>query len=192
VRRRAQSGVAIAVAALLAWATPTSAEEPPVPIPRQAELLVRVAAYDRNMVPRAAGKVRVLIVVKPDDADSRGTAAAMEYALSKFDKIAGLADEVSTVPFAGGAALAAACKTNHVSIVYVTPGLDAQIPDIVGALDGVDVLTAAAIPRFVGQGVVLGFDLVSAKPTLLINLYQAKRQNVAIEPRVVQLMKVIK
>jgi len=45
--------------------------------------------------------------------------------------------------------------------------------------------------RYVAQSVVLGFDLVSAKPTLVINLPQAKKQNVSIDAGVLHLMKVI-
>jgi len=167
------------------------AEEVAVPVSRQAELLVRVAAYDRNLPARAAGTVRVLILTNPDDADSRAVAAQMDAALRKFDKIAGLPYEITTVGYPGGAQVAATCKQNKVSIVYVTQGLDPKIADLVGALGGVDVLSVAAVARYVPQAVVLGFDLVSAKPTLVINLPQAKKQNVSIDAGVLNLMKVI-
>jgi uncharacterized protein DUF4154 len=177
--------------AALAFGRGVSAEEVSVPVSRQAELLVRVAAYDRNLPARAAGTVRILILTNPDDADSRSVAAQMDAALRKFDKIAGLPYEITTTPFPGGAQVAATCKQNHVSIVYATQGLDAKIADLVGALSGVDVLSVAAVARYVTQAVVLGFDLVSAKPTLVINLPQAKKQNVSIEAGVLNLMKVI-
>ena len=82
----------------------------------------------------------------------------MDAALRKFDKIAGLPYEITTAPLSGGAQVAGTCKQNHVSIVYVTQGLDAKIADLVGALSGVDVLSVAAVARYVGQAVVLGFD----------------------------------
>ena len=167
------------------------AEEVAVPVPRQAELLVRVAAYDRNLPARAAGTVRVLILTNPDDADSRAVAAQMEAALRHFDKIAGLPYEIATAPFPGGAQVAARCKAEHLSIVYVTQGLDAKLAELVGALGGVDVLSVAALARYVNAGVVLGFDLVSSKPTLVINLPQSKKQNVSIGAEVLHLMKVI-
>ncbi len=167
------------------------AEEVAVPVARQAELLVRVAAYDRNLPARAAGTVRILILTNADDADSRAVAGQMDAALRKFDKIAGLPYEITTTPFPGSAQVAAVCKQNHVSIVYVTQGLDAKVGDLVNALGGVDVLSVAAVARYVSQAVVLGFDLVSAKPTLVINLPQAKKQNVSIDASVLNLMKVI-
>jgi hypothetical protein len=178
--------------AILGGDRATRAEEAPVPVQRQADLLVRLAAYDRNLAARSAGRVRITIVTNPADPDSRAVAAAMESALQRFATIGGLPKEIASVPFPGGPELAASCKANHVSVVYLAPGLDASVPGLVHELDGVDVLTATAIPRFVEQGVVLGFDLVSGKPTLLFNLSQAKRQNVAMDPQVIQLMKVVR
>jgi hypothetical protein len=170
----------------------SAAEEAPVPVSRQADLLVRVAAYDRNLPARANGKVKVLIIRNDDDPDSRGVGAAMESAMKRFDSIGGLPTEVTSIPYPGAAQLATICRQGNVSIVYLTPGLDAVLPEMIQGLDGVDVLTVSAIPRFVARGVVFGFDLVSGKPTLMINLSQAKRQNVAIDPNAVRLMQVIK
>jgi hypothetical protein len=167
------------------------AEDVVVPVERQASLLARVAAYDRGLPARAQGTVRVLIVTNSDDADSRAVAAHMESALRRLDTIASLPYEVTTTPFAGGARLAETCRSSHIGIVYVTPGLDAAVADIARALDGVDVLTVAAQARFVAAGIVLGFDLVSGNPTLLINLTQARKQNVAIASEALHLMKVV-
>lgn len=186
-------GAALVAAALGVQGGPAFAEEVAVPVARQAELLVRVAAYDRNMAARARGTVKILILNKPDDADSRTVAAAMDAALRRFDKVAGLPFEITTAPFAGGAQLAATCKANHIAIVYVTSGFsNGAINDIAQALDGVDVLSAAALARHVDLGIVLGFDLVSGKPTLVINLTHAKKQNVDIEAEVLHLMRVVR
>jgi hypothetical protein len=167
------------------------ADDVAVPVSRQAELLVHVAAYDRSLPARAGGKVRVLIVTNPDDGDSRTIAAQMDAALHGFDNIAGLPYEITTTPYGGAPQLAAACRANRISIVYVTPGLDGQVGGLARGLEGVDVLSVAALARYVERGVVLGFDLVSSKPTLVINLTQAKKQNVNIDAQVLHLMKVI-
>jgi YfiR/HmsC-like len=190
-RRKALAWL-LTVALLLSIGKHSAAEEAPVPVSRQAELLARVAAYDRNLAVRGDGKVKILIVTNDNDADSRGVGAAMESAMKRFGTIGGLPSEVASIAFPGGPALASRCVADRVSIVYVTPGLDAVLPELVHALDGIDILTVSAIPRFVSRGVVFGFDLVSGKPTLIINLAQARRQNVAIDPNAVRLMQVIK
>src|SRR5439155_13682085 len=52
--------------ALLCLVVPmtSGAEEVAVPIPLQAELIVKVAEYDRNFVARAGDRVQVLLIAK--------------------------------------------------------------------------------------------------------------------------------
>jgi hypothetical protein len=192
VGTRRDKGRLAAVCLLVVSTTQVAdAEQVAVPVTRQAELLVRVAAYDRNLPARAGGKVHVLLLTQPDDTDSRTTAAQMDAALRRFDAIAHMPFDVTTANYPGGAALAAQCRSAHYAIVYVTPGLDARMPEMAQALAGVDVMTIASLGRYVAQGSAIGFDLESGRPSLLINLTQAKKQNVAIEAEVLHLMKVI-
>jgi hypothetical protein len=51
-------------------------------------------------------------------------------------------------------------------------------------------LTVAPDQELVRHGVVLGFELVSGKPKLFLNLPQANRQNVALSAEVMKLMTV--
>lgn len=189
--RRHVLSVVVAGVAVEILGRSARAEEVAVPVARQADLLVRVAAYDRSLPARAAGTVRVLLLSNPDDADSRGTAAQMDALLRKNDKIAGLPCEIVGAAFPGATQLATRCKADKLSIVYLAQGLDGSVPEVARALDGVDVLTVGALERYVRAGVVLGFDLVSSKPTLVINLPQSKKQNVAIGAEVLHLMRVI-
>lgn len=65
------------------------------------------------------------------------------------------------------------------------------MPALGKALEGGDVLTAGASPSYVGRGAVLGFDLASGRPQLLVQLAQAGRQNVKLAADVLRLMRVI-
>ncbi len=188
VRRQALSLVLIAAAL---FAVPASAEDVAVPVALQAELLVKVAAYDKNLKPRAGDKVRVAIVVKADESESEQVAAQMKKALNSKDRIAGLPHEVTTIEYSNASALAKLIKSKHVAIAYFTSGFSSgEIQAIASALDGADVLSAGAVAKYVPKGMVLGFDLVSGKPRLLVHLTQAKRQNVALSSSVLKLMKV--
>lgn len=178
--------------AVLAWLAPrpSSAEGTAVPAELQAELLAKLAAYDRNFQARAGDVVRVLVVVKSGDARSKLSAAAIELALSRIDRIGGLTHQEKAVPFETGEALAKLCRTIRASVVYVTPGLDDAIDDIRGSLRGVDVLSVTAVADYVPRGVVLGFELLSGKPRISLNLEQAKLQNVNFKADALSLMKV--
>lgn len=167
------------------------ADEVAVPVALQVELLVKVAAYDNNMVARAGDRVRVLVVTRAGSGDSTRAAAELTGALAGKATIAGLPHEESAMIFGDAAALAQACRAGHTAIVYLTPGFsETEVSDVARALEGVDVLSVSAVPSYVPRGIVLGFDLVSGKPKLLVHLTQARKQRVALSADVLKLMKV--
>ncbi|MET0592267.1 MAG: YfiR family protein [Polyangiaceae bacterium] len=166
------------------------AEEAVLPIAIQVELLVKVASYDRNFQQRAGDRAKVLILTKPGNGDSSRVAAQVEAGLGRVGEIAGLPHEETVMPYRGAPELANAIREKHAAIVFFPPGFRDDIAAIRDALDGVDVLTASAIPEYVQAGVVLGFDVASGRPELLVNLPQAKRQKVALRADVLRLMKV--
>ena len=167
-----------------------SADLVPVPLDRQAELLARVAAYDRNMLARAGDRVRVLLVTNGNDPESVGLAKRMEAALDSVPDIAGLPHEERVAPFTNAADLAGQCRTQRIAIVYLGSGLGDKVPAIKSALDGGDVLTVAAVPEYVEAGIVLGFDILSGKPKILVHLTQARRQHVELRADLLKLARV--
>jgi hypothetical protein len=182
--------MAAIVAVTLSLVRVGSAELVPVPLDRQAELLARVAAYDRNMAARAGDGVRVLLVTNESEAESVGLAKRMEAALRSLPDIAGLPHDERVTPFTTAADLAGQCRTQHIAIVYIGSGLGDKVPAIRSALDGVDVLTVAAVPEYVEAGIVLGFDILSGKPKILVHLTQARRQHVELRADLLKLARV--
>lgn len=166
------------------------AESASVPADLQAELLAKLAGYDRNFTSRAGSAALVLIVVRPGNARSNLSAAVLKSELAKIDRIGGLPHREFVAPFESPAALAARVRSEGAAIVYVTPGLEEHAPELRKALTGVDVLSVSAVSSAVAEGIVLGFELVSGKPKLLHNLTQAKLQKVSFKADVLKLMKV--
>jgi hypothetical protein len=182
--------VTAVVAAWLFVARVGNAELVSVPLERQAELLARVAGYDRNMSARALGRVQVLILANQMDPESIGVAKRMEAALKSIPEIAGLFHDDRVVLFSSAADLARQCRAQHIAIVYLGSGFANDVPAIRDALDGVDVLTVAAVPDYVELGIVLGFDVLSGRPKLLVHLAQARRQHVDLRADLLKLAKV--
>jgi len=167
------------------------ADDSEVPPAVQAELLAKVAAYDRNLAARAGEKLTVLVVSKAGSSESSRVAKAITEALGAKATIAGLPHAEEALAFESGAALAAACKAKRAAIVYVAPGFsDAEISSVGQALDGVDVLSVSGVAGYVKKGIVLGFDLVSGKPKLVVDLPRATRQRVSLSANVLRLMTV--
>jgi len=53
------------------------------------------------------------------------------------------------------------------------------------------VLTAGAMTEYVSEGIVLGFDLVSGRPKILVHLEQARKQNVVLTAQLLKLAVIV-
>ena len=95
--------------------SPGHAESVTAPVGLQAELLAKVAEYDRNFGARAGDRARVLLVTQPTNADSVTVAQQMSSALGRLSQIAGLPHDETILPYPGAAELARICRDRHVS-----------------------------------------------------------------------------
>ncbi len=168
-----------------------AAEETTVPAPLQASLLARAAAYDKNFARRAGEKARIYIVTSGSPGSTQFF-GQLRVALSGESLVGGKSHDEEEVPFTGATALASRVKTDRPAVLFLGPGLsEADVKAVVEAMSGLDVLTASANPAWVKLGVALGFDLVSGKPRLLVNLKQAQKQSVAFGADFLRLAQVV-
>lgn len=180
---------AVAVVAILALFA-TDVEAAPLPTTLQAELVVRVASYDKGLRARAGENVRVLIVPKGSDDDAQW-AEKLRSAFGRAETIGGLPHTESVVRFTSALDLAVAIRSNRIAIVVLPASLGSDVDAVRSALDGVNVLTVAPDSDLVKHGIVLGFELVSGKPRLFFNVTQASRQSVVMSADVMKLMTVV-
>lgn len=157
----------------------------------QAELLAKVAAYDGKFAARARGSALLFIVVAPGVADSERFGGQISAELGKQPRIGGVAHEEEVIRYSSPADLGRLCRERKPAIVYIGPGLSEQVPAIAEVLAGVDLISVSPQPSDVARGIVLGFEVVSGKPKLLVHLPQARRQNVAFRPELLRLARVI-
>jgi hypothetical protein len=188
---RAWRWAAGVVASVLLLAAPLGAEQVQIPARLQAALVAKVAAYDTHFAARARGHALVLIVVANGKAESERFGEEIRAELSVQPKIGGADHSEEIVHFSSGAELAKLCRERHAALVYVAPALSSEVPEIASALSDVDVLSVAALAGDVAQRLVLGFARESGRPKLLVNLQQARRQNVAFNPDLLRLVRVV-
>ncbi len=189
---RASSVVIAVLAALAATLVPraVAADEVAVPLPVQADLLAKAAAYDRNFGARAGAVVRDLLIARPGNILSERVAQQMATALKAFDEIGGLPHADEVVDAADASSIGSLCRDHHTAIVYIAPGYDeAQVRAIAASLSGMDILSVAATPAYVQEGIVFGFDVSAGRPKLLAHLGQARLQHVQFEARLLKLMR---
>ena len=178
-------------ALLLVLLTLTSrpAASDPLPATLQADLVLKVASYDRNLRARAGSSVRIVVAAKDTDDDARWS-SQIRAALARTETVAGLPHSEMAVTYAKADDLAATCKNEHAAIVIVSASLVEESASISRAFDGIDILSAAPDSEMARRGVVLAFELASGKPKLFLNQAQANKQKVALSAEVLKLMTV--
>ena len=169
---------------------PARADGIAVPIRLQAELLSKVASYDRNFEARTGERVRMLLLVKQGDPESSRAAAEMRSALSSIATIGALPHEEEVATFSNPPALAEMCRSRKVSILYLAPGFSDQIETLRETIGPLSLLSVGSLAEYVPNGIVLGFDIVSGRSKLLVNLTQARRQHIEFRAEILKLTKV--
>lgn len=177
VTRRSSLQWAGAAVSLLAH-TQAYAVEPEVPVRLQVSLLDRVIPFDRNFASRVHGQLSVLVVVDKSNEDSIRFGTQLQAELAARESLGSYPLVAARVTFSGTTALVESCKQLRVGIVYVTPGVGEPTATLANSLHGLRVLTVGALPEQVTQGLILGAAVRSAKPRVLVNLSQARRQEV--------------
>jgi hypothetical protein len=106
-------------------------------------------------------------------------------------EIGGLPHSEETVRFVSAKALGELVKSRRPAIIVVSAALANYMEPIARALDGLSVLSVGISASYVAQGAVLGFDVESGRPKLVVHLEQARRQQVAFRPELLNLARVI-
>lgn len=166
------------------------ADDVAVPLAMQAKLLATVADYDKGFAERAKDKVKIALLTSKSP-ESAHAATQMTGALKALPVIGGLPHEEQVMQFESAGALNAACKAQGISVVFVMPGFQNELGEIKKALDGLSVLSVGSIGAYVQQGIVLGFDVISGKPKLLVNLSQARVQKIAFKAELLKMVKIV-
>jgi hypothetical protein len=177
--------------ALLTATALAHAEIAAVPVKLQAALTSRLIEYLQDPSVRELGTVRVGILAKSSNTDSVRAAAEFKGELSRFDTIAGLPHSEASLEWTSAANLVEESRRGDLRIIYLAPGLDSELSSIVAALDGKQIVTIAGDPLYVKNGVILGFDLVEARPKMVFNERQATKQNVKFKSQVMKLMRLV-
>jgi hypothetical protein len=185
------AALVVVIATPIAPPRQARADDVTVPIALQIDLLGRVASYERNFASRPGSAAVVLVVTRRGNAESARAAGQIEAALRRASTMGGRPVQAIAHPFTSAASLRAAVDGSAAAIVYLTPGLGGDIAGIAQALDGAAVLSVSAVANDADHGIVLGFELVEARPKLVVNLRHARRQSVEFSSRFLRLARVI-
>lgn len=161
-----------------------------VPVDLQLDLLKRVVRFERGFAARGGARLRFVIVERAGDSGSERVANQLKQALEHAPEIAGKQVAVELEPFVSARALRK--RVEGAQIIYLAPGLEAELPAIAAALGELPAITIAADGDAVVQGAVLGFELFSSRPRIVLNLGQAGRQGLDFSSDLARLARVVR
>jgi hypothetical protein len=184
-------GALLIVAAALTLCCDVARADANVPLQLQAQLVSKLASFDRNFAARAGALSRVLVLYKAGDADSTRVATNVANALGALREVGGVASQIELEAFPGAAPLAERCRSKKLTIVYFSTGLEGDMDAIGSALGGIDVLTVGATASLADRGVVVAFDLEEGRPKIVVNLARARSQNVAFKAELLKLARIV-
>jgi hypothetical protein len=161
---------AIAVLALFA----SSARGEELPLSLQVQLLQKTATYITNLQPSDNGAVKVLVLY-PGAQVTRG-ASALASGLNQAGTVGRFKVEARAESVTN---LKAELASDKPQMIWLAPELDEKsVQSVIEQCEGSGIVTVSPVAAHVKLGVILGFDLIEAKPRILVNLKQARAQDV--------------
>ena len=165
--------VAVALAASLA-----AADE--VPLQLQVQLLSKMSTLI-DLPPGVSSTIKVLVIYPGTfHTPSRG-AQTLASAIEQVGQFGSLKAEAKLARFVDTKKFEAALAAEKPQFIYLAPELKEQaVRDLVEASATSEAITISSVGDYVKLGVVLGFSLEEAKPRVLLNLKQVRKQHIVL------------
>jgi hypothetical protein len=164
-----------------------------LPADLQATIVARVLAYDRGLKARAGSSVGVVVVFKVGSGPSTQAQAEIVTAFGALRAtIQGLPLTVSAHPFKDAATLGAAATRDGIDVLYVTPGLDNELPAIRQLCAQHRLVGVSSVRAFVEQGLAVGVVSKGDRPGILVNKAIADSVGMDLDPKLLQLSEVLR
>jgi len=186
------------LAALLAvTARPVSAQgEMPVKAELQVKLLLKVLTYDRQLEAKAGkgDELVIGIVSSPNSPASAKATAEISTELKKYlsKTVKQLKLQYYYQDYANAAKLEDWVKRRKISVLYVSPGNDQNLPAILDLSQKSKITTMTGVPEYVEKGVAVGIGARRSRPQVLINLTSTKREGSEFDASLLRIAKVVK
>jgi hypothetical protein len=184
---------ALIAAGLLAGAAPVAAAD--ATHDKQALVVLRLLAYDRELARRSSSKVVVAVVRDDRDPASRRSAVALADALrSGARAVTVVGKPVAVVEVAAGALLGDRLRDLRVDAMILATGLEGELDDVVRAARARPCLTFGVVPAYMRQGVaiVLGTDDRLRRITISVDLEASRAQGARLSAELLSVAKVVK
>ena len=180
----------LALVVTLAWPGRAGAD---VPADQQALVVLRILAYDHNLVSRSGKQIELAVIHETGDESSATAATKVEAAFARLAgkvTVAGL--PVHVVALATGEHLADDLRRHGVNAIYLCRGLDAEVLAIAKLARGRAALTFTDVASYLDDGAAIALDQRGKKIQIDVNLVAAKAAGAQLGAQLLRLAKVVK
>ena len=179
------------LAALLAVGT-ASAGATPIPADKQALILLRSLAYDRNLPARAGDAVRIAALYRAGDAASEAAASDLVAAISKASpvSVAGRPVRVVSLPY-NADTLERDLGDAPTAALYLCGGLGGVAGPVMATTRKLAILSFTSEEEMVRGGLSIGLVRRGERAAILVNLVAARAEGADLSAELLRLAEVV-
>ena len=184
--RRVRGFSWLVLAACIAAARPAEAEQEPVTAAVAIKLLSKILPHVQGY--RGASGPGHVVVVHTSGPDSELFAKQMERAFSVLGSLAEQPHSVSLWQVGSELPLLDYCRQQRATLVYLAPEVGTSLLE---GLRKQKLFVVGADPQQVQAGAALGFELVGARPRIVVNVAAAKAAGLVFGEELLNLSRVV-
>src|SRR5262245_57123547 len=175
---------------------PTAASAEPMAVSPdvQVAIFLKALAYDRNLVEKARGDILVGLLYVPGDVESEAAARSVAKLMATYPTadVIDLPIYYRMIPLRDSTDLAEIIRDEWVDVLYVAPGLQDRLGDVLGVVSGLNVLSITGVTAYVDQGVSLGVEDRDGHAQIVVNLASAENAGSKFAGHFLSLCRVIR
>ena len=165
------------------------------PIEIQSKMLLKTLGYDRTVLNKDGDVVRIGVLYNENNPESlKAFEVAGDYLYEQKKagtKIGKKRLKSTGLSYLSEAALTSMVSNLNISVLYVTPGNEANLSAIANVAKAKNILTFGGCGDYVSHGLAIGVEMNAGKPQVIVNLTNAKAQGADFKAEFLKLAKVV-
>jgi hypothetical protein len=156
-----------------------------VPANLQVALFYKIFDFDQNLAESAGPEIVIGIFYNPDDPQSKQIKEEIkeDFSMLSDKEIGGKGVVIKEI--------ISLEQLQGIDIVYVTPGNDASISDIVEKCHAYKILGITAVEEYAQKGLAIAIRLEDQKPKIIINKSGAEQSGAKLSSKILSLAEII-
>ena len=173
-----------------------SAQDDPVPVSVQIQIMVKVLNFDRKLPERLGGRLTVGVLYQSRYRTSANVGeevcgTVMGLPQSALGTLQSLQISCVVIDLDETPDIAAALKRERIQVLYVSPLRAYRLEDLVAVTRSAQVTTLTGVPRYVEGGLAIGVDMKGDRPEIVVNLAASRAEGADLNAQLLKLARVV-